>query len=293
MTAHDDVTPPAAEEEATRALAPAGGEEATRALVPAGGEEATRALIPPGGEEATRALAPTDARAATLHLDSIGERTLSDDAAGADDPVDADADYSATVLASHWIQRPELDRTLVEETAENVPSVRPDRVDGTVLRFGPGVTAAVEHRLHRTLAPASPPPPPRTRWRRLRRHALPTLVVLAVLAFLLWQRSAPSVQVSGVAVTVRPAVLGCDDTADVVGLVTTNGRAGTISYRWVRSDGTASGVLREVTVRGQKTARLHLRWTYRGKGHRGAQAELRILSPAHRESTARFTYDCS
>jgi hypothetical protein len=218
---------------------------------------------------------------------------VSDDPAGADDPVDADADYSATVLASHWIQRPELDRTLVEETPESVPSVRPDRVDGTVLRFGPGVTAAVEHRLHRTLATASPPPPPPARRRRLRRHALPTLVVLAVLAFLLWQRSAPSVQVSGVAVTVRPAVLGCDDTADVVGLVTTNGHAGTISYRWVRSDGTASGVLREVTVRGQKKARLHLRWTYRGKGHRAAQAELRILSPAHREGTARFTYDCS
>ncbi|MFJ9724839.1 hypothetical protein ACIRP3_19025 [Streptomyces sp. NPDC101209] len=228
--------------------------------------------------------------------------------------ADADDDYSATVLASHWIQRPELDPTLVEEPDDrtlleeseepekseeseesptSAPSVRPDRVDGTVLRFGPGVTAVVEHRHQQTpaAAPLSPPPVPRRR--RLRRHALPALVVLAVLAFLLWQRSAPSVQVSGVAVTSRPAVLGCDGTADVVGLVTTNGRAGALSYRWVRSDGTASGVLHEVMVRGQKHARLHLRWTYRGKGHRTARAELRILSPTHRESSARFTYGCS
>ncbi|WP_458247250.1 hypothetical protein [Streptomyces sp. MAI_2237] len=257
MTTHDDVTPPPAEE-----------------------------------EEATRRLVPVDAQAATVHLDAT------DGGTPGDTPADADDGYSATVLASHWIQRPELDRTLVEESEESeesptsAPSVRPDRVDGTVLRFGPGVTAVVEHRHQRTpaAAPLSPPPVPRRR--RLRRHALPALVVLAVLAFLLWQRSAPSVQVSGVAVTSRPAVLGCDGTADVVGLVITNGRAGTLSYRWVRSDGTASGVLHEVMVRGQKHARLHLRWTYRGKGHRTARAELRILSPTHRESSARFTYDC-
>ncbi|MGW3097414.1 hypothetical protein ACWDCC_28735 [Streptomyces sp. NPDC001102] len=264
MTTHDDVTPPPTEE-----------------------------------EEATRRLVPSDAQAATVHLGAT------DGAAPGDTPADADDGYSATVLASHWIQRPELDRTLVEESEEpeaseasekspsSAPSVRPDRVDGTVLRFGPGVTAVVEHRHQQTLAAAPLSAPPAPRRRRLRRHALPALVVLAVLAFLLWQRSAPSVQVSGVAVTSRPTVLGCDGTADVVGLVTTNGRAGTLSYRWVRSDGTASGVLHEVMVRGQKRARLHLRWTYRGKGHRTARAELRILSPTHRESSAGFTYDCS
>ncbi|TQJ85506.1 hypothetical protein [Streptomyces sp. SLBN-31] len=264
MTTHDDVTPPPAEE-----------------------------------EEATRRLEPADAQDATLHLDPTDTRPSSDGPVGSGTsgggPVDADDDYSATVLASHWIQRPELDSTLVEEPSVPAPpSPRPDRVDGTVLRFGPGVTAAIELRHHRTLATASPAPPsPQPRRRRLRRHALPTLVVLAVLALLLWQRSAPSVQVSEVAVTTRPTVLGCDGTADIVGLVTTNGRAGTLSYRWVRSDGTASGVLHEVMVRGQKHARLHLRWTYRGKGHRTAQAELRILTPTHRESTARFTYHCA
>lgn len=239
---------------------------------------------PAGGGEPTRAPAPADAHGTTLHL---GPR---DGHAPHGETDRTDAEYSATVLASHWIQRPEPDDTLVDPSPSESAPTRPDRVEGTVLRFGPGVTQAVAHRTPRTLPTLSSPPAPHGRG--LRRHTLPTLVVLAVLALLAWQRSAPPLAVGEVAVTVRPAVLGCDDTADIVGLVTTNGRAGSLSYRWIRSDGTASGVLREVTVQGQRHARLHLRWTYRGKGHRTARAELRVLTPAHRAATTHFTYDC-
>ncbi|MER7574827.1 hypothetical protein [Streptomyces sp. NPDC126514] len=201
--------------------------------------------------------------------------------------VPASAEYSATVLASHWVQGPASDATLVEETRA---APAPDRVDGTVLRFGPGVTAAVAHRTHVTLPTmTAPPAPPRRRWRR---HALPALVLVCVLAFLAWQRLGPSVVVSTVAVTARPTVLGCEETADIVGVVTTNGRPGTLSYRWTRSDGTTSGVLREVMVRDQKQARLHLRWTFQGEGHRTARADLQILSPTERTVTAQFTYAC-
>ncbi|KUN79921.1 hypothetical protein AQJ66_27220 [Streptomyces bungoensis] len=215
----------------------------------------------------------------------------------ADDPTHAptpDADYSATVLASHWIQRPEPDGdgTLPEEPSAGraQPGPEADRAQGSVLRFGPGVTAAVAHRTHRTLpALAAPAAAPR---RRLRRHALPALVVLLVLAFLAWQRLGPPVAVRTVAVRAEPAALGCGGTADIVGLVTTNGRPGTLSYRWIRSDGTASGVLREVVVRGQRQARLHLRWTFQGEGRRTARADLRILSPAHRPVAAHLTYAC-
>ncbi|MDT0387672.1 hypothetical protein [Streptomyces dubilierae] len=201
-----------------------------------------------------------------------------------------DAEYSATALGSHWIVRPEEDRTLVEQGTGQERPTRPDRVEGTVLRFGPGVTAAVAHRTHPALAAAPPSPAPAPR--RPRRHALPALVVLCVLAYLAWPRLGPPLAVRTAAVTARPAVLGCDGTAHVTGLVTTNGRPGTLSYRWVRSDGTASGVLKEQTVRGQKQARLRLRWTFQGTGHRTARAELRILSPAPRTLTTRFTYDC-
>ncbi|MEI5521961.1 hypothetical protein WB401_04170 [Streptomyces brasiliscabiei] len=219
----------------------------------------------------------------------------------------ADAEYSATVLASHWIQRPEPDETLTEptvvqptlaeETVEQPSTAAangatpPDRIDGTLLRFGPGVTNVVAQRTHRTLPALPPSRLPRRR--RLRRHALPALVLLAVLAFLAWQRLGSRLEVGTVTVTARPTVLKCDSTADIVAVVATNGRPGTFSYRWIRSDGTRSGVLEEVVVRGQRQARVHLRWTFQGEGHRSAQAELRILSAGPRSATARFTYDCS
>jgi hypothetical protein len=247
--------------------------------------------------DGTRVLDSADDHTCPLHLGPADEHAPSDE------PGSADAEYSATVLASHWIQRPEPDATLVEPpfpqtlptptptpTPTPAPPTRPDRVEGTLLRFGPGVTAAVAHRTPR-MPPTAPPPvvPPR---RRLRRHALPALVLVSVIAFLAWQRLGPSVTVRTVAVTARPTVLGCDGTADIVALVATNGRPGTLSYRWTRSDGTASGVLREVVVRGQRQARLHLLWTFQGKGHYTARAELRILSPTHRTATTHLTYEC-
>ncbi|WP_236579652.1 hypothetical protein [Streptomyces sp. HM190] len=281
----------------------------------------------------------------TQVLDTAG-RSAPRDTSGYDDP-----DYSATVLGSQWIQRPDPDTTLVEpdttDTTTPVPrdatpvgpapvalgpegtfaepdgtsaaphrtlvepdatSVKPDttlvgptgaedplpppdRTDGTVLRFGPGVTATVAQRTHRTLPTMEPlPAPPRRR--RLRRHALPALVLLCVIAFLAWQRLGPSVEVRTVAVKARPTVLGCDETVDLVGLVTTDGRPGTLTYRWTRSDGTESGVLREVMVRGQTRARLHLLWTFEGKGRQTARVDLHILTPSEHRATKRFTYTC-
>lgn len=239
---------------------------------------------PEQAEEPTRVLAPVDAHSATLHLGHA------DGSAPDVESSASDSEYSATVLASHWIQRPESDDRLVDRPSASVPSVRPDRVEGSVLRFGPGVTAAFAHRTAQTPPTASSPPAPAGG--KLRRHALPALMVVAVLAFLAWQRFGQSLEATGMTVTARPTVLRCDNTADVVGLVTTNGRPGTLSYRWIRSDGTSSGVLHELMVRGQTHARLHLRWTYQGRGHRTAQAELRILAPAARAATTHFTYDC-
>ncbi|MFD5945632.1 hypothetical protein ACFWAZ_05515 [Streptomyces collinus] len=294
MTAHDDRTPASADErtevldaagEGTRVLESAG--EGTRVLESAG--EETRVLGPAG--ERTRVLDPADGPA-----DGLGDGPADGRAprsAPSDRPGPEDAEYSATVLGSHWIQRPGPDETPVgPPAAEQGPErpVPPDRVEGSVLRFGPGVTAAARQRTHRTLPAVPPPPAPRGR--RLRRHALPALVLVCVLAFLAWQRLGPPLRVNTVTVTARPAALGCGGTADLVGLVTTNGRPGTLSYRWIRSDGTASGVLKEELVRGQRQARLHLRWTFEGPGHRTARAELRILSGTGRTATTGFAYDC-
>ncbi|MFE8958057.1 hypothetical protein [Streptomyces iakyrus] len=276
MTAHDDDRGPAPADERTEVLN--ASDERTRVLDPA--DEGTRVLDPAG--EHTRVLDPADGPGdAPAEAPAPSER-----------PAPDDAGYSATVLASHWIQRPGPDETPVGQPAtEQGPwPVPPDRVEGSVLRFGPGVTAATRQRTHGTLPAVPPPPAPRGR--RLRRHALPALVLVCVLAFLAWQRLGPPLRVNAVTVTARPTALGCGGTADLVGLVTTNGRPGTLSYRWIRSDGTASGVLKEELVRGQRQARLHLRWTFEGPGHRTARAELRILSGTARTATTGFAYDC-
>ncbi|MFI0960386.1 hypothetical protein ACH4S8_03030 [Streptomyces sp. NPDC021080] len=223
---------------------------------------------------------------------------------GAPDAPSSDDDYSATVLASHWIQRPDSSDTLaltdhaatlalsgtgpegtaVEATA--IEGVTPDRVEGTLLRFGPGVNADTMRRLG--AAPVAAP----VRRRTWRRHALPAVVLLAVVAFLLWHRTAPSLGVDGVTVTAASPSPGCDETADITGTVTTNGTPGELTYRWIRSDGTSSKVLHEDLTHNQKQAKLHLLWTFQGNGRYEARAELRLLSPVHRTVSTKLTYHC-
>ncbi|MGW2283437.1 hypothetical protein [Streptomyces phaeochromogenes] len=207
----------------------------------------------------------------------------------------ADAEYSATVLGSHWFQRPEPDTTSVEDRTVVAPAAQetlPDRVEGTVLRFGPGVTAALSYG---SSTPLSASVPMATRRPRggLRRHTLPAMVLLLLIAFLAWQRSGTGFTADQVTVTTRQATVDCDSTADIVGVITTNGRPGALSYRWVRSDGTTSAVLREVMPEGRRKARVHLLWTFRGEGRYRAQAELHVLSPNRHTATIRFVYDCS
>ncbi|WP_455353877.1 hypothetical protein [Streptomyces sp. SYSU K217416] len=209
-----------------------------------------------------------------------------DDAYG--DGEYSDDEYSATVLASHWIQRPEA---------------APDRVEGSVLRFGPGVTAAAHHHggrdstatvWHGTL-PGRTPPPPGRRTRRFagpRRYALATVVLLGVLGFLAWQRYGPGLAVRSVTVQTAPQGPACDAAADITAVVRTDGRPGTLTYRWLRSDGTTSGELREHVARGQHEARLHLLWTFHGRGEYRARAELLITSPTRHTAATGFTYRC-
>ncbi|GAA5028786.1 hypothetical protein [Streptomyces siamensis] len=218
-----------------------------------------------------------------------------------------EAEYSATVLASHWFTRPEQDGATVPEQGDPSvtvpvggfprprqqvsPATVPDRMEGTVLRFGPGVTAATAHRSLSTLIVTPPPPPPVPR-SGPRRYALPALVFLCILAFLAWHRLGPSVEVRDVSVTSRPAELGCGETARILAHVTTNGRPGTFTYRWLRSDGTSSGVLRERLPRGRRHATLSLLWTFEGKGHQAGRAELRVLTPSVHTAVTKLTYDC-
>ncbi|WP_433570499.1 hypothetical protein [Streptomyces sp. CA-251247] len=238
---------------------------------------------------------------------SEGSRDHSEVGRGHDDGGD---EYSATALGSQWFERPEPEpepetaterATLVQRVR---PDAEPDRVEGEVLRFGPGVTALARDRVaHNSTAavwhggtlagrPEDGRPPEKPRRGGLRRYTLAGVVLLAVLAFLAWQRFGPGLAVQDVSVRTVTEGPGCDGTADVVGVVDTNGRPGTLTYRWARSDGTTSGLLTEKLTRGQERARLHLLWTFHGSGEYRARAELRIVSPSPRTADVRFAYSC-
>ncbi|QES53278.1 hypothetical protein DEJ51_02615 [Streptomyces venezuelae] len=222
-------------------------------------------------------------------------------------------DYSATVLGSHWFSGPPADGEAVTAVQPTDPGeavtkvqatppggsvtvvqpVAPDRVEGSVLRFGPGVTAAMPAPFPVDASGAFAPPRGRRRLAGLRRYALAALVLAGVLAYLGWQRLGPGIEVRDVAVSTDPAGPACDAAADVVAVVATNGRPGILTYRWVRSDGTRSERLTERVPRGQREARLHLLWTFQGKGSYPAKAELQLMSPGQRTAAVDFTYSCA
>ncbi|MCX4776446.1 hypothetical protein [Streptomyces sp. NBC_01264] len=214
-----------------------------------------------------------------------------------------DDDYSATVLGSHWITGPPQGTERTERlglggtTERTGPTARfevpvgavPDRVEGSVLRFGPGVTAALPAPFPLYPAPAARR---RSEWRR---YTLAAVVLIGVLCYLGWQRYGPALEVGDVTVSTEAAGAkgpGCDGTADVVAVVRTNGRPGVLTYRWLRSDGTRSEQLSERVPSGRKEARLHLLWTFQGAGTYPAKAELQLVSPVRRTAAAEFTYRC-
>ncbi|MFE9257949.1 hypothetical protein ACFYMC_22890 [Streptomyces sp. NPDC006879] len=203
-----------------------------------------------------------------------------------------DTDYSATALASHWIEH---------GTAVSCAPVPPDGAEGPVLRFGPGVTAHTA----RTTGPyatssagpawpgATTAPRRRPPFAALRQYALAASVLLAVLVYLGWKHLAPEVEVGQISVSAPGDPVGCGATAGLTAVLRTNGRPGTLVYRWVRNDGSRSPLLSERVASGQREARLRLFWSFRGEGVYRARAEIQLLSPARRTATAAFRYRCA
>lgn len=247
--------------------------------------------LPPEATEGTFRLGPADAP-------RLAPADTPPDEAAPRDPEPArtaeDPGYSATVLAEHWAL------ASAPQAAEPEPAAGaavPDRVEGDLLRFGPGVTPAAAARANVAadvwrgrISPPRPPGPARRG--RPGRYAPVALLLASVLGLLVWQRLGPGLAVRDVTVTASPTAPACDTTVDLVAVVSTNGRPGTISYRWLRNDGTSSAVLHEEVPRGRREARLHLLWTFRGQGTYQARAELRITAPGHRTVTTGFTYLC-
>ncbi|MFG2124536.1 hypothetical protein [Streptomyces sp. NPDC048710] len=163
-----------------------------------------------------------------------------------------------------------------------------------LLRFGPGIPADEQDVLRarwRTEAAV----PARQRSRRRHRGWVISTAVVAMAAVLLWLllRPTPAPAVVAVRVQAPAGTLHCGRTADLVGVVTTDGRGGPVTYRWLRGDGQDSGELVRTAHRGERRLRVHLRWTVRGPGRFQGTARLRI---AHQrtpmEAEASFTYVC-
>ena len=162
-----------------------------------------------------------------------------------------------------------------------VPSPQPVEL----LRFGPGVPAVLAD----AALPAVEPAPRLPRRGRVLNAAL-TLVLAAVVGWLLWPSG--SLRVRTVSVRATPGVVACQKSADVVATVHTNGNAGKLKYRWTRNDGVGSGTLVQSLARGQHSVDLHLTWTFHGPGSYDARAAVQLLSPGNTGATVNFRYVC-
>lgn len=148
----------------------------------------------------------------------------------------------------------------------------------------------------------------RPRSARRRRWALivgvaAALAALAAAGFLWWRGQADELAVERVSVQAPTEAVACDSTAQIVGIIETNGAAGEVSYRWVRDDGgqaedgavAPAGDAEVLAVQvpdGQTRTEVYLRWTFEGEGTLDATANLEILEPAAATAAARVSYVC-
>ncbi|MFF6777054.1 hypothetical protein ACFY8W_26370 [Streptomyces sp. NPDC012637] len=167
--------------------------------------------------------------------------------------------------------------------------------DGEILlRFGPGVPLTEEDALRALWAAPKAGP---VRKRRRRAGLLGTVAVLAAVAVALWLLLRPTAgpTVTAAEVTAPTQELSCGQTAEVTGVVHTDGRGGPITYRWLRSDGRQSEELTRTARRGEHEVTVHLQWTVRGPGLFRGTARLQVLRPAGSpvEAEGSFRYSCA
>jgi len=134
------------------------------------------------------------------------------------------------------------------------------------------------------------------RRRRNQQWILPLTVlilVIAVLIYYLWGRGASPLSVDGATMQISAPVLGCGDTERLTAVINTNGGAGTIDYRWRRSDGTTSAELSQSVPLGDRQVSVVLDWGFSGYGFLDATATIEILGPGAGSAAASFIYHCA
>jgi hypothetical protein len=161
------------------------------------------------------------------------------------------------------------------------------------LRFGPGVRPEDTNPVIEKWR-AGRQPRRRRGWTRNLISSLITIAVVAgVMGWLLLRGQGSGLEITAMKVQAPHATQRCDTTVDVVGVLTTNGERGEISYRWRRSDGNESGVLSAGADKGRREVTVPLHWTVTGQGRLHAVATLELLSPGDiRRASASFEYLC-
>lgn len=190
--------------------------------------------------------------------------------------------------------------------AANVPTVQLSApAAGELRRFGPGVpasativdlsqaTAMWRGEIQPVDGGGEGDAARRRRRRVLASWLLPLLVLIAVIAILLWQHSGPALTVTDVTVRAASPTLTCDGTATLTATLDTNGAEGTITYRWRRSDGTASDTLRQQAAKGSNDVHVVLLWSFHGQGTVNATATLDVLGPDELSASTTFRYSCN
>lgn len=250
------------------------------------GDAQTVAIAPGAGEQPTVPNVTADL-AATMKVETPTEPPATQAlTVKVDTPTEPKATQALTVE--------ELPGTLLMPTEAVPPEAGTPR---EYRRVGPGVPAAEEGSRTSGIDPATaaawrgiPPSKPRRAPRR--GWLLPLAVLLGVIALLLWQHLGGRLAVSGVAASAATATIGCDSTETVTATLRTNGDAGTILYRWVRSDGTVSDEIRQPVSNGTKQIDVVLRWAFTGHGSMHALARIDVQSPGAASAAAAFTYTC-
>ena len=197
----------------------------------------------------------------------------------------AEADDATFLDPTAWAG-PAATQPITDPPEDERPEDERPLADGELRRFGPGVPPAAAAVWHGVAEPGRP------RRRRRRLLVLVVLLLLAVLGLLAWRWYAPALAVTGVTAATDPAGPSCGGTAVITATATTNGQAGTVRYRWLRSDGTSSGELSQSVPGGSRQTDLVLRWTFDGRGTLAATATVEILAPGERSAAAAFTYSC-
>jgi hypothetical protein len=165
------------------------------------------------------------------------------------------------------------------------------------LRFGPGVQPEDTSPLVEKWRAGQQAGGGRRRRRGWARNLVSSLVTIAVvggvLLWLLLRGQAADLEVTALKVRAPQATQHCGATVNVVGVLTTNGKSGQISYRWRRSDGNESGLLTASAEKGRREVSVPLHWTVTGQGKLHGVATLELLSPGDtRRASASFDYLC-